>query len=243
MTNKRLALQYLRRCFFPQLEQQTQQVTLDKGCNLVFFMAFEMFMCILISVMFFVTGAIVPAITLLVVSATFFVWFPAVARCRTEEEISTVVAWMFFLGMAFLTFLGLLEGPLDTCAIAAMVVLPMIMSLFDKKGGTSRFSVACFLFTIVDIIVIKALSLQGWTIPTPAVFLGENAYPHGMSPLAGEMYTIIVLLCVCFVNFGVSSWQSRTYFYLGAARLEEISRKAELIENRATLFAQVSVLK
>jgi hypothetical protein len=239
MMNKRSALQFLRRCFVPQLEQQTHQVTLDKGWNLVVLLAFEMFMCISLCVVFFVTGAIVPAITFVIVSATFFVWFPAVARCRTEEEISTVVAWMFFVGMAFLTFLGLLEGPLNTSAIASMVVSPMVMSLFDNKGGTSRFSVACFLFTIVDIIVIKALCLQGWTISTPAVFLGENAYPHGISPLAGEMYTIFVLFCVCCVNFGVSSWQSRTYFYLGAARLEEISRKAELIENRAMLFAQV----
>jgi hypothetical protein len=73
------------------------------------------------------------------------------------------------------------------------------------------------------------LRYHGLTIPSDP---GKRC-PHGLSPLARSVFDVVVMVVICFLNYLVSNWHSRS---LGELRL------ATLIEDRASLLAQVAPL-
>jgi hypothetical protein len=79
----------------------------------------------------------------------------------------------------------------------------------------------------------------GLVISTPEAFLGEKGYPHGISPMFGEIFKGVVLVLGTCVMMAVSKWQSRTYYNL--QRSLDALAKTALVEDRASLLAQVTL--
>lgn len=78
----------------------------------------------------------------------------------------------------------------------------------------------------------------GLVVSTPAAFLGENGYPHGISPFWGNAILGVVLVLGTCVMMGLSKWQIGTYYNL--QRSLDALAKTALVDDRASLLAQVT---
>jgi hypothetical protein len=98
-----------------------------------------------------------------------------------------------------------------------------------SQGSSRRVASFIYLVAVADILAIVILRYCEITIPSTP---GE-LYHHGLSPFVRAAFDCVFMSTICFFQYLVSNWHSRS---LGKLRL------ATLIEDRASLLAQVASL-